>query len=340
MYNAEKYIADTLESILAQTFQNFEVIVVNDCSTDNSRQIVESYLEKFDGRLKLFDNEKNSGVSTTRNNGLRKAIGEYVFFMDADDLFVPNSLEGMYTLAKKFNVDFFNFTKGAVASEDGKEFTVGQTKLIPEDVVMIEENLNWRVESLLKCRFNWGIYRKFLRRDFLIENNLSFPDNVKFAEDQTWTYGIFFCAKRIVHSPDVCYYYRKSAGSLCRSRMNFFKSVIRWLYPLTGGMKWLDNIMSKIEFFQQNPSFQYMILESFTSRYFNKIFKDFLTVKQQHIYEAIRKNLCENLGEDDVLIAQLCTFVNAQQKQIDTLKKNIDTQRKKIVGLEKQLKSK
>ena len=69
LYNAEKYIAECLDSLLAQTFQNFEVIVVDDCSTDNSRQIAESYLEKFGGRLKIFDNEKNSGAGGTRSLG-------------------------------------------------------------------------------------------------------------------------------------------------------------------------------------------------------------------------------------------------------------------------------
>lgn len=86
MYNAEKYIAECLESVLTQTLQDFEVILVNDCSTDNSRPIAESYLEKFDGRLKIYDNEKNSRAAATRNKGLRLAGGEYVFFFDADDM--------------------------------------------------------------------------------------------------------------------------------------------------------------------------------------------------------------------------------------------------------------
>lgn len=71
MYNAENFIAEGLESILAQTLQDFEVIVVDDCSTDNSRAVVESYLEKFDGRLKIFSTEKNSGNGALpRNKGM------------------------------------------------------------------------------------------------------------------------------------------------------------------------------------------------------------------------------------------------------------------------------
>ena len=72
LYNAEKYIAECLESVLAQTFKNFEVIIVDDCSTDNSCTIVESYIPKFSGRLKLYHMEKNSGSGAlARNKGLK-----------------------------------------------------------------------------------------------------------------------------------------------------------------------------------------------------------------------------------------------------------------------------
>ena len=79
MYNSEKYIAECLNSILVQTFQNFEVIVVDDCSTDNSVEIAKSYEEKFDGRLKIFKTKKNSngGGYVPRNLGLNLSCGKY-----------------------------------------------------------------------------------------------------------------------------------------------------------------------------------------------------------------------------------------------------------------------
>ena len=80
MFNEEKYIGECLESILAQTFKDFELIVVNDCSTDSSVEVVESYAEKFGGRLKLFSTEKNSGSGAVpRNKGLNFSCGEYIF---------------------------------------------------------------------------------------------------------------------------------------------------------------------------------------------------------------------------------------------------------------------
>ena len=94
VYNAEKYLGVCLESLLIQTLQDFEVIIVDDCSTDASPAIAESYLEKFGGRLKIIYLEKNTGSGAVpRNEGLRFSRGEYVFFMDADDLIIDNALE-------------------------------------------------------------------------------------------------------------------------------------------------------------------------------------------------------------------------------------------------------
>ena len=107
LYNAEKYIGECLDSLLNQTFKSFEVILVDDCSTDNSVKIVESYAPKFAGRLKLAKMGKNTGSgSLPRNKGLLLSRGEYIFNMDNDDLLTETALEEMYTLAKKYNVDF------------------------------------------------------------------------------------------------------------------------------------------------------------------------------------------------------------------------------------------
>ena len=103
MYNAENYISDCLDSILNQTFKDFEVIVVNDCSLDNSGAIAESYLEKFGGRLKIYDNKKNLGAGSTRNKGLTLSRGDYIFFIDSDDFITPTALEEMILLMKNYN---------------------------------------------------------------------------------------------------------------------------------------------------------------------------------------------------------------------------------------------
>ena len=329
MYNVEKYIGECLESILAQTLQDFEVIVVNDCSPDNSRKVAETYLEKFGGRLKIFDNEKNSGPSVTRNNGLRRACGEYIFFVDSDDMIAQNMLEEMYGFAKRFNADVVNCTRRLKISEDGKKnipLDEPDFVLPAEDVIMIEENLPYRISSLIKLNvFNYSLFRKCYRRKFLQENELFIPDDIRFCEDQIFMYGVFFCAKRIVHVPHAYYYYRKSVGSICRTKLDNLQDMNRCIQPLVYGIKWVDNVMGKLNFFKKNPKRRQDILESMSRRYFRKIIKKSLEFKQNEIYYSFKEEFGEKLGEQDVLISQLLTFVNTQQKKIAKLEEQLKT---------------
>ena len=107
LYDAKEYIGKCLDSLLAQTFQKFEVIVVDDCSKDDSVAIVKSYAPKFNERLKLSTTKKNSrgGGYVPRNIGLNSARGEYVFFVDADDYLAENALEMLYTAATENQAD-------------------------------------------------------------------------------------------------------------------------------------------------------------------------------------------------------------------------------------------
>ena len=90
-YNTAKFIKETIESVLAQTYKNWELIIVDDCSTDNTDEIVNAYLT--DSRIKYIKNEKNSGAAVSRNRALREAAGRWIAFLDSDDLWAPEKLE-------------------------------------------------------------------------------------------------------------------------------------------------------------------------------------------------------------------------------------------------------
>ena len=91
-YKSEKFISQTIKSVLKQTYQNWEMIIVDDVSPDNSNKIIEWYIKK-DSRIKLIKLEKNSGPAITRNAGIKEAKGRYISFLDADDLWLPKKLE-------------------------------------------------------------------------------------------------------------------------------------------------------------------------------------------------------------------------------------------------------
>lgn len=115
-YNCEKFIAGTINSVLNQTYTNWEMLIVDDCSTDNSYEIACKYAEK-DSRIKVFRNEKNSGAAISRNKAIENANGEYVAFLDSDDIWLPEKLEKQIKFMKENNCDF-SFTEYEHIDED------------------------------------------------------------------------------------------------------------------------------------------------------------------------------------------------------------------------------
>ena len=99
LYNKEKHIENSIKSILNQTFTDFELLIINDCSTDFSANIAATYLSE---RVTLIQHKKNSGLAATRNTGIRKASSNYITFLDADDFWKPTFLEKIYNLIQKF----------------------------------------------------------------------------------------------------------------------------------------------------------------------------------------------------------------------------------------------
>lgn len=124
-YNSEKYIAKTLESVLAQTYRDFEVLVMNDCSQDQTAEIVEAYAMR-DSRLHLVNLSGNKGVSHARNKGVQMASGEWISFLDSDDLWEPEKLEKQLALQKYLSTEqrtaspAFFFTGSSFVDENGE----------------------------------------------------------------------------------------------------------------------------------------------------------------------------------------------------------------------------
>ncbi len=105
MYNAEKYIESTIESVRKQTYKNWEMIIVDDCSTDKSPEIVKKNAAE-DTRIRYFRNPENSGVANTRNHAMKQATGRYLAFLDSDDLWDEDKLEKQLVFMQKENAHF------------------------------------------------------------------------------------------------------------------------------------------------------------------------------------------------------------------------------------------
>lgn len=116
-YNTDKFIIETIKSVLAQTYTEWELLIVDDCSTDKTDEIVRSFLS--DKRIKYFKNEKNSGAAASRNKALREAKGKWIAFLDSDDLWMPEKLEKQIRFMKN-NGYYFSYTNYAEIDVEGK----------------------------------------------------------------------------------------------------------------------------------------------------------------------------------------------------------------------------
>lgn len=108
-YNCARFIAQTIESVVSQTYSQWEMLIIDDCSTDGSYEIALAYAAK-DNRIKVIRNEKNSGAAVSRNKALELAQGEFIAFLDSDDLWMPDKLEKQIAFMRKNNCDF-SFTE-------------------------------------------------------------------------------------------------------------------------------------------------------------------------------------------------------------------------------------
>lgn len=316
LYNAEKYIGECLDSILNQTFRNFEVIIVDDCSTDSSPAIVESYREKFDGRLALYHMKKNSGCGALpRNKGIILSRGEYIFSMDNDDLIISTALEELYGLAKDYDADVVYCEKHYELDERLRSFQLvsWQKDNFINKPELESYSLSECIQRIKNGMFNGPPWRKLVKRDLMIENEIFFPDIIR--DDDIWTWNLVFHSKRFLRVPNVVYIWRSVKDSITRVKRTPFQEINFWLNPVILGVKSLDKVMSKIKFFNENPQYHYEMLSFFIEISFSILDNDKFALPPFAVYETIKQKFGENLGEHDVLIPALCTMIlNNQQK--------------------------
>lgn len=208
VYNVEKFVKKSILSAMNQTYQNLEIVVVNDGSTDNSGKICHE-LEKEDNRVKVYD-KKNGGVSSARNFGVKQATGEYLMFLDGDDILTTNAVEGLLEIIQKENADIC-IGKGITVSENANinSEPIPQNKFIKEfNAEEAIANALYETEFSLSC--NMKLYKKSTFK------NISFPTGKTF-EDLATIYKVFLNCNKIVYIKFYMYYYILRNGSIVSS---------------------------------------------------------------------------------------------------------------------------
>ena len=183
VYNTEKYINDTLDSVLGQTFNDFEIICVNDGSSDNSLKILKQYANK-DQRIKVFD-QANSGVSKTRNYAFEHANGKYIYYLDSDDVIHPQLLEICYNMAEKHQADVLSFGYESFSDNQSPVFE----KINENEISLFKvDNFVSKITARGEIKINYNIWSKFFRKDIL--KDIKFDEDINLAEDVLHTFSV------------------------------------------------------------------------------------------------------------------------------------------------------
>lgn len=217
IYNTAIYLKECLDSLLAQTFHNFEAILVDDGSTDNSFEIANEYVQK-DSRFKIFQQE-NQGVFSARNTGLKHAVGKWITFLDSDDCFSPYFLEKTLKLAEA--------TLSKIAISAHSTFSENLKPTSPKHQKFHSYILNGK-EALQNALYqknmpDYSAWNKLYSAE--IWQNTSFKP-YKFAEDLATIPEIFLKCNRVAVTTEPLYFYRKRKDSLLSSSYNEDKALL------------------------------------------------------------------------------------------------------------------
>lgn len=215
VYNASSYIKEALDSVVHQSLKNIEIIAINDCSTDESLNILKEYSEEYNN-IRIFSTSKNSGSpGIPKNIGINNAKGEYVMFMDNDDIYAEDACEVLYDIAQKTNSDVI----------------MGNAVLYPSKAPLrswksvfrgTRARLNIKKNrELIYVMTNWA---KLFKRGFLIEHNINFHD-FNYFDDQLFMIQCYFKSNHISLTSKVVYYWRDRSfyedHSLSQSKISY-----------------------------------------------------------------------------------------------------------------------
>ncbi|MDR0885414.1 MAG: glycosyltransferase [Clostridiales Family XIII bacterium] len=233
MYNVDKYLKQCLDSIISQKFDSFEIVIVDDGSTDNSSCIANKYIEKYDN-IQLIT-QVNGGLSSARNVGIKYANGKFLIFLDSDDLMCENYLNQIYNvLIKRPNID--------ILCEGHYNFRDTITEAIPVPIKYTDDIVEGgsAVEILADLFRNNGnqivlVGRTVYRKSLIMDNNICFDITMRYAEDTDFFYHATTFAKRIYAEKEIfAYYYRRqrdgslTANPTASKMINSLSGYYRW----------------------------------------------------------------------------------------------------------------
>ncbi|WP_407500048.1 glycosyltransferase family 2 protein [Elizabethkingia anophelis] len=203
VYNAADTLHIALNSILSQTYQNIEVIIINDCSKDNTSNIINRYIAKLvevdDVSIKVLNHESNQGVAVARNTGLENASGEYIYYVDADDYIERNTIELMVEEIIKTEADIIGCNWCLL-------FNHNERKMNQPSFVSSGE----AIQKMLHGTMRWNLWLFVVRRSLYEDNNIRFIPGMNMGEDMMVMMKLFTHADKVSFIDKALYHYGQS----------------------------------------------------------------------------------------------------------------------------------
>lgn len=218
VYNAQKYLADTLNSVLKQSIADYEVILVNDGSQDSSLEICRFYADK-DPRFKVID-KKNGGVSGARNRGMEVANGKYLLFIDADDELLPNTLEHMTQTAENEKADVVVCSVCRIAADGTRTY---QSAKIPPRCMDGSSAVDYLMQG---SRLEQGAWNKLFSHELV--KDIRFEEGRICNEDKYYCFQALLNAKKVIYLNEdlYLYYQRETSATSSRFSMKKYEDII------------------------------------------------------------------------------------------------------------------
>lgn len=282
VYNIEKYLPRCIDSILDQTYKNWEAIFINDGSTDNSLKVLEEY-KKRDERIKIID-KKNAGSGAARNDGIENSKGEYIAFLDSDDWYEQNFLEKLYNNLTENNSDVAMCNPKM--TYDNKEKNSKINTYFFKNIELYKTPKE--ILGILAMPVVWN---KLYKKDIIVNNKIKFP-NYSFCEDVEFLYKTFLYVNKVSKIEDGLYnYYQREDSATKKIKEEAIEQVYKVLENIERYIK--NNFSDKLEsFYLYKIQFIYSISITLLSKINNdKNLKNKVNKKNNDGVKNINKSL-------------------------------------------------
>lgn len=282
MYNSEKYIETCLRSVMTQSVDDIEVILIDDASTDHGPEIAQRVLNEYPHteQCRIVRNEHNSGVAFSRNRGVESAVGKYIFFMDADDILAPYCFETLLHKAEETGADLVGGEKICFIDDVPAGMhtnSISAITLHHDDVI----RYFGRIRKNTRYTLYFMVWNKLIRRSFLNINSISFISQIRVHSDEPWCFKSFYLSNNIVLIENVTYFYRDTPSSIINSLkktqpIDSYNILVRYYYDaaINPDIEKYEKNDLTVLFFMKRESLVRRLFDHGTFRQFCRFVKD------------------------------------------------------------------